>query len=148
MNRIRAPIDSNNNTPFIINLVSTIMPPTFLRDRASCKVVLCIRLILCPSKMAIIEVTNITPRPPSWISISITNCPKKDQCVAVSTTTSPVTHIEEVAVKRHDKKSVWTWALLDIGSESKNAPKSIVIKKLKSIVWVELSLILCFFLSF
>ena len=44
--------------------------------------------------------TVIKPRPPSWIISRITAWPKRDQVVAVSTVTSPVTQVAEVAVKK------------------------------------------------
>ena len=66
----------------------------------------------------------------------------------MSTTTSPVTHIAEVDVKMQDRKSVGLPVLLEIGSDNKKAPKNIAIKKLPSMVCVELSRNLkCFLLS-
>ncbi len=67
----------------------------------------------------------ITPKPPIWIMISITACPKLDQYVAVSCTISPVTHTADVEVN-----SVWlngvTFPLLeDMGSMSISAPSRI-----------------------
>ena len=70
--------------------------------------------------------------------------PKKDQWVAVSTTTSPVTHIEDVAVKRQVKKSVGWCPLLEIGRDRSKAPKNIAITKLPSIVWVEFNFVFKF----
>ena len=78
--------------------------------------------------------TKITPRPPIWIRIRIIIWPNIDQCVAVSTTIRPVTHIEDVAVKRHVKKSEGSEVLLDIGKLSKIAPKNIASIKLPTIV--------------
>ena len=42
----------------------------------------------------------IKPRPPIWIISRMTACPKPDQVMAVSATTSPVTQVADVAVKR------------------------------------------------
>ena len=82
--------------------------------------------------------TTIIPNPPICIRIKITSWPKNDQWVAVSTTTRPVTHIAEVEVKIQVKKSVGLPVLLEIGSDNKKAPKKIAIKKLPSIVCVEI----------
>ena len=50
--------------------------------------------------------TVINPSPPTWISARITSCPKTDQCVKVSYTTSPVTQVAEVEVKTASRKRV------------------------------------------
>ncbi len=48
--------------------------------------------------MASSVATAMYPSPPIWMSPRMTSSPNNDQVVAVSTTTSPVTHTAEVAV--------------------------------------------------
>ena len=74
----------------------------------------------------VIIVTN--PRPPTCISSAITICPKIDQCAHVSTTTSPVTHVAEVAVKRQSKIGVNFPDFDDAGRQSKIVPTAIIIR--------------------
>ena len=52
----------------------------------------------------------------------------------MSTTTSPVTQSEEVAVNRQDKKLVEVLLFVDIGNISKNEPTSNARKKLPIII--------------
>ena len=47
----------------------------------------------------------MSPRPPICMSTSIIAWPKYDQCDAVSTAESPVTHVALVAVKKAARKS-------------------------------------------
>jgi hypothetical protein len=60
--------------------------------------------------------------PAVWTSTRMTTCPNTLQCVAVSTTTSPVRHTAEVAVKRAVNQSVGPPVALEIGSTSRTAP--------------------------
>ena len=62
--------------------------------------VLCLRLIFLLRRSENNTPRVINPRPPIWISVIITICPNVDQCVYVSTTTSPVTHDALADVKR------------------------------------------------
>ncbi|GAB5616410.1 hypothetical protein JCM31739_12350 [Faecalimonas canis] len=56
--------------------------------------------------MVIMEIQSvINPIPPTCIRPRMTACPKKDQCVYVSTLINPVTQVAEVAVKNPVKKS-------------------------------------------
>ena len=72
--------------------------------------------------------------------IRIINCPKNDQCVAVSMTTSPVTQRAEVDVKMQVRKSVGVLSFDEIGKLKKRAPINIASKKLPIIVCVEFNL--------
>ena len=76
------------------------------------------------------------PRPPSCISMIITILPNKLQCVAVVTTTSPVTHTEVVDVKRLSINGVNVLSAADIGSDSIIAPVKIASIKPKAITCV------------
>ena len=66
----------------------------------------------------------ISPRPPTCISTRITAWPKYDQCEAVSTAESPVTHVALVAVKNAAIKS--TSPLLEAAGMHKNAVPTII----------------------
>ena len=70
------------------------------------------------------------------MSIKITICPKILHEVTVGTTTSPVTQVDVVAVKRASIKAAGFPSAELMGSESKNAPVRIVTKKLSNIIWV------------
>ena len=126
VNNNKAPKISKITKAFNMNFVSLIIPPTLSTASASCRVALWLKLIFCPEIMVIIDATRIIPMPPSCININIINCPKKDQCVAVSTTTRPVTHIADVDVKRQVKKSVEFPDLLANGIISNMAPSKMV----------------------
>ena len=58
----------------------------------------------------------MNPSPPAWIRAMIATCPNGLQWVAVSTTTSPVTHTADVAVNRAVIGSVQVPAVEAIGS--------------------------------
>lgn len=68
----------------------------------------------------------IKPKPPISMRQSITICPKSDQYVAVSCTTSPVTHVAEVDVNSASSNDVWIPSLEEMGSVRINAPKNII----------------------
>jgi hypothetical protein len=74
----------------------------------------------------------IYPRPPIWMRRSMTICPNKDQWVPVSTTTSPVTHVAEVAVKIAVTGSVNLLDALENGNIRRIAPVIITAIKLKT----------------
>ena len=78
----------------------------------------------------IMEPTATTPRPPIWIRIRMTSCPKKLQGAYVSTTTSPVTQTDVVAVKSAVRKSVMFPDALDMGSIKRIVPMIIAMRKL------------------
>ncbi len=62
------------------------------------------------------------PKPPSWMSARITTCPKGLQWLAVSSTTSPVTQVALVAVKRASMNLVPCPSAEAIGSMSSPVP--------------------------
>ena len=57
-----------------------------------------------PISIYTIEVAVIKPIPPSWIRMSMTICPNRENAVPISSTESPVTHTADVAEKNADKK--------------------------------------------
>ena len=71
------------------------------------------------------------------MSKRITICPKRLQCDAVGTTTSPVTQVLVVAVNNASIKEVGAPLFVLIGSDSRVAPTSIAAKKLSIIMCVE-----------
>ena len=72
------------------------------------------------------------PRPPIWISKSIINCPKFDQCSDVSTTIKPVTSVAEVDVNRASKKFVVKPLEDETGSISKSVPTSMLVRNARA----------------
>ena len=63
----------------------------------------------------------IIPNPPTWMRAKTVSCPVRLSAVPVSTTTSPVTQVAEVAVnKAFTNPRLW-WAV-DAGSISKTVP--------------------------
>ncbi len=71
----------------------------------------------------------IKPRPPIWIKRSSPSCPKKDQCVKVSTRIRPVTQEALVAVNRAVRNGVTVPSLDERGSISSSVPAMIRRKK-------------------
>ncbi len=65
------------------------------------------------------------PKPPTWMSPRITACPKGVQKVAVSTTTSPVRHTAEVAVKIPSRGGTEPSPRVEMGRERRTAPITI-----------------------
>jgi hypothetical protein len=61
---------------------------------------LCLKEILFPAKKANMVDIVIMPNPPHCRRIRITNCPKIEKSLPVSSTINPVTQVAEVAVKR------------------------------------------------
>ena len=59
----------------------------------------------------------------------MTTLPKKLQVEAVFTTTSPVTHVAEVAVNNAVVSGTETLAIVEIGSLSKTVPITMIAKK-------------------
>ena len=124
-----APAPSMTIVVMIMNLVSLTMPPRQGAEMAFCIVCLCMRLIFLPDSIYRVDATVITPRPPTWISARIITCPKYDQYVAVSTTTRPVTHTADVAVKRAVPNDVNSPLLAEMGSMSSSAPSTMTMTK-------------------
>ena len=81
------------------------------------------------------------PRPPSWIITMMTIWPNRLQWTAVSTMISPVTQVEEVAVKRQVRKSVHVPLLEEMGSISSSAPVRMITAKEMTTKRVELKLL-------
>ena len=69
--------------------------------------------------------TDIIPSPPTCIITSIAACPNGDQYVAVSLTTSPVTHTADVAVNSASLKEALPSSTVDTGSIKTSVPKMI-----------------------
>ena len=76
--------------------------------------------------------------------IRIITLPKRLQCVAVLTTTRPVTQTHVVEVKRQSTYGVWCPTAAANGKERSNAPINIVAIKPRAITWVvESSFLIC-----
>ena len=78
----------------------------------------------------------MVPRPPIWIRIRIRICPKTDQWLNVSTSTSPVTQEALVAVNSAVIKSVHCPLLEETGSVRRQAPMKMIAIKFSAIVLV------------
>ena len=98
------------------------IPPIWSPFMLSCKSPLVRREILFRRDMARSIPMVIKPRPPTCIIPRIMQCPRAVQCVPVSTTTSPVTQVEVVAVKRAVRRSVSQPSLVAPGSKSSRVP--------------------------
>jgi hypothetical protein len=81
-------------------------------------------------KMAMEKV--MIPRPPNWMSRSMTACPAGVKSFAVSSTTSPVTHTAEVDVNSASTKLIPRY--VQNGSERRTAPERMSRTKLRSIL--------------
>ena len=81
------------------------------------------------------DMNEMIPRPPSWISIRITIFPTMLHAANVSTTTRPVTQTEVVAVKRAVTRSFPWPSAEDIGSISNKVPKRITKRKLAGMIF-------------
>ena len=138
-----APNSSKRKMPFRINPVNRTMPPTWGAEMASCMVLRCISVIRLPEAMVMATATVTTPMPPIWMSSSITACPKTDQWVAVSYTTSPVTQTAEVEVNRQSRNGVLIPAAAETGSISSSAPTRMTIRKPKRMICEDVSFLLC-----
>ena len=66
--------------------------------------------------------TVIKPRPPNWMRSKITACPKKDHVWQVSTMTSPVTQVAEVAVNNAVKSPTLSPLRVEMGRLSSSVP--------------------------
>ena len=78
----------------------------------------------------------IKPRPPICISTRITICPNKLHVETVGSVTSPVTHVDVVAVKSASKYGTLFPVAELTGNDSKMLPIKITPKKLSRIVCV------------
>ena len=76
-----------------------------------------------------------TPMPPIWIRNRMTACPKGDQWVTVSRTTSPVTQTAEVAVNRQSENPVPACSMSETGSISKSVPTRIISTNPSAMIW-------------
>lgn len=100
--------------------------------------------IFRPDMAAIAIATVTTPIPPIWIRTRMMRCPKNDQYVAVSWTTSPVTQVAEVAVNSVSMNGVETRCCVAHGSMSSSAPVMITVKNPMIITWLEVKCLLGF----
>ena len=82
------------------------------------------------------DINATTPNPPIWISSKITIWPKILHVEYVGTVTSPVTHVDVVAVNKASIYFIETPFLLLIGNVNKILPINITIKKLINIICV------------
>jgi hypothetical protein len=71
----------------------------------------------------------MNPNPPTWTRARMTTWPNGLQWVAVSTTTRPVTHTADVAVKRAVTGSAGRPGAREIGSHSRSVPIPISARK-------------------
>lgn len=78
----------------------------------------------------------IIPSPPIWISTRITACPNVLHADAVGSVTSPVTHVEVVAVNRASRYGTATPSAALIGSIKRTLPSKIVTRKLNRMICV------------
>lgn len=121
MARRAAPIAS---TVIVSN--STLFNSCHRSERVSREIVWVIRSrfrqLNLPPSAAIKKVPRVMiPSPPSWIRAKMTSCPKREKCVPVSTTVSPVTHTADVAEKSASTRDSGSSALAN-GSQSKRVP--------------------------
>lgn len=103
-----------------------IIPPTAEIEMEFAKVERARYPIRLPVISAKDVITVITPRPPIWIRIIMTSCPKKVQYVAVSYTTNPVTQTHDVDVNSALINGVHCPDWLANGVVSNNAPNTII----------------------
>ncbi|MNZ65510.1 hypothetical protein D3C78_837070 [compost metagenome] len=82
------------------------------------------------NKVAIV----INPKPPTWISAIITVFPKMVNVVPVSSTTSPVTQVADVAVNNASIKLTAFPLVLEMGSISSKAPIRMIDAKPSTII--------------
>jgi hypothetical protein len=75
------------------------------------------------------------PKPPSWMSTRMVPSPKPDQYVGVSTTTRPVTHAADVAVKTAVRNGAPPGALVATGSRSASVPRAMMPTKPATTYW-------------
>ena len=118
-------MSSTISVPLRANLVSRTIPPSSGADIALCMVLRVKSDSFLPESIVTDTAAVTTPRPPICMSASITACPKPDQLVAVSLTTSPVTHDAETAVKIESPNGAHRPSREDMGSIKRTVPMSI-----------------------
>ncbi|GAA0848442.1 hypothetical protein GCM10008915_57690 [Bifidobacterium pullorum subsp. gallinarum] len=89
----------------------------------------CFKPILFPKTMATMTPKVIKPSPPIWINIIMMTCPKVENTLPVSKTTSPFTHIADVAVNNASSRPTELPVEEEWGSASNAAPININVKK-------------------
>ncbi len=77
---------------------------------------------------------DIIPRPPIWISIKITSCPKNEKSDPILLTVSPVTQTDENDVNKASINDIGVWEDVEIGKLSNREPTKITNKKAKIII--------------
>ena len=75
------------------------------------------------------------PSPPSWIIARITHSPNEDQWVGVSTTTSPVTQMADVAVNTASEKVAPPSLSVAKGSINNAVPMAIAPANRPTMTW-------------
>ena len=95
---------------------------------------LCLTPIRLPVIRKTADTTRTTPMPPVWIRSRMTACPKGDQAVQVSRTTSPVTQTAEVAVNRASVGGHATRSADENGSISSSVPSAMITANPKMII--------------
>ena len=119
-----APMPSMEKASTTMRIVSETMPcrPSSLRlleiTRRSLKVMRRLSRI----RMMVLKVMN--PRPPIWIRVMRINCPRKVRSFPGSITVRPVTQTAEVAVNNASIKARGSW-VLHTGMCSSSAPSRI-----------------------
>lgn len=121
----KKPTNSAINVKIMANFVNLTIPPMFGAEMVSLRVVLASSPIFRFVSRDISVANETTPRPPICIKMMITTCPNADQYVAVSTTTSPVTQIAEVAVKNEFIKPAHSPLFVENGSNKSIVPSAI-----------------------
>ena len=84
------------------------------------------------------------PKPPNWIRINITIFPNKVQCAKVSTTTSPVTQTDVVAVNIAVNRLVCSPGTVEKGNHNRMVPIAMAIRKLIGMILAEVALVFFF----
>ena len=82
------------------------------------------------------DIMAIKPRPPICINTKITACPKVLQVETVGSVTSPVTHVDVVAVKSASKYGTLCPVAELIGNTKRILPIKITPKKLNKMICV------------
>ncbi len=123
VNRIIAPVASTVNVQPMIDPIVLLTSLVKLAFTALVMERLWPRPTPCPMKRAKKAKKLISPSPPTWMSESMTACPKGVKTVAVSTTVRPVTHTADVAVNKASRGSI---PFVAAGRRSRPVPVRII----------------------
>lgn len=94
------------------------------------------RVIRLPISMKSREAAVMKPRPPICVKSRITPCPKWEKANPVSTTVSPVTQVEVVAVNRAESRGRGLPSTELIGRHRSAVPTRMTAKKPRARTWV------------